>query len=242
MLGCSIQRKVSHVESRVPAAVQRSTVASQLRVKLTGQHAWSKLCPVELRELLPALSEERLRFPSCPEALQVAIREARDFLRVDERSTLEGFLDGQCRSFSQEAMEDSLASLFQGSSNAPGGRSRSGSRSQPEERETALRTALRDRLLEVKDAIEPFEQWIRVNGEFVIPDEQLGFFDRLVHKQGCKLADQEVDQFYRSMHSLESLSKIEGDTDPQRVKVERFLLGIRKVIDRKLQEFFPHGS
>ncbi len=238
--GCSSQRKLSHVDSREPAAARSVPVVSNLREQLLKkkQQDLARSCPKEVGEFFSSLVEERVQFPSCPERLQPAFEAARNYLLPGEKSVVQELLNGHCRSFGRELSEDLLGSLMPGpvspnvgQHDLPGniGKSVEGA---------GFRTSLRNGLLEVRDVNESLEQWIRINGDFVIPDEPLQFLDLLVNKQACKLTGQEVDQAYRTIRSLEDLAKIDGESDPQRKKLERFLVGIHKLIDRKIQEFF----
>ncbi|MGZ3705605.1 MAG: hypothetical protein ACXWP1_06585, partial [Bdellovibrionota bacterium] len=101
-----------------------------------------------------------------------------------------------------------------------------------------LRENLRNVLVEVKTAGDPLNQWIRNNGELVLPEEQLEFFDRLVNQDSCRLPDQEIDISYRILRNLEDLSHVEAEGESQRARIEKLLNGVHRVIDRKIQEYF----
>ncbi len=62
--------------------------------------------------------------------------------------------------------------------------------------------------------------------------------DRLATREGCRMSDQEVDHSYRTIHSLEALARIQPEQEPQRGRIERFLSGVHRVIDRKIREYF----
>ncbi len=237
---CSSQRKLSQFETRAPAGTHNTAAISPLREKLMANHSLPKTCPVEIRELLSTLVDERVKFPPCPERLQMEFETARSTLRMDESSALEELLNGQCRVLGREGNEDSLEALLQGTEPGFLSRGKPGAVERPalDEKDMKLRLALREGLLEVKNSISPIEQWVRSNGDFVIPEEQLEFISQIVNRKNCRMKDEEVDLSYRIIHSLEELVKIESESEPQRARVARFLSGIHSVIDRKIQEFF----
>ena len=241
MVSCSSLRKLSHLETRKPASVPSEPTASPLRAKLASLTKFAKSCPTELKELLPTLSQERVKFPPCPASLTEGFESAKPLLQTQERDVIEELINSHCRSIDPGYGGSPLDALIENV--VP--RQARGATTEEEEEEAPLseadqlkRMKLRDSLLDVRALHSPLEQWIRANGEFVIPEEELHFADRLATKEGCRMSDQEVDDSYRTIHSLEALARIQPESEPQRARILRFLSGVHKVIDRKIREYF----
>ncbi len=240
MMACGSLRKVTHVETRDLASVRSDEAASPLREKIATLHSFAKTCPAEVAELLPLLANERVTFPACPAALVSSFGDAKDALRSDEKSTIEELLGSQCRSLSDDFGSSPLDALIEGvvPQVTRGGRMRAEGDLELPESQLLQRMRLRDGLSEVRAIHEPLEQWIRNNGNFVMPEDELLFFDRLVNLEKCKMSDQEIDQTYRTLHSLEALTRVQPEADPQRKRIERFLTGVHSIVGRKIREYF----
>jgi len=237
VVGCSSERKLSHVETREPAAAsaRMDTSVSPLRARLGEPGYIAAGCPTSVRELLPALALERVKYPPCPEALARAYRDARAVISVNETAELEEFMSAQCRVRAHDSLADSLAALLDEREHKRPGRDEPPA---PPEVEAKLRSALRNALFDARSASAPIEQWVRNNGEFVLSEEQLDFFDRLVAKGACRMSDHEVDASYRSIRSLEELAREQPEAEPQRTRLEKFLDGVHRIIERKIREYF----
>lgn len=233
MAGCSAQRSFSPSESRVPATALRDAALATLRVRLAGQPL-APSCPRELRDSLPALASERVGFPSCSPRLHEAFAAAKGLLGIEEASAMTELLSGDCRfpgrSFEGGALEALTQAVDPG---IP--------RARPEE-ETVRRASLGDELRGLRSEAEPLERWIRSKGDQVIPAESLEHLERLVMAGPCKLGDQDLEASYRLIGSLEELALLKPESDPQRARIERLLLGLQKLVDRKIREFFRHDG
>lgn len=241
MMSCAGLRKLSHVETREPASTQpEAPVLSPLRQKVAAFTRFAKACPAEIRELLAPLSLEKVRFPPCPARLEADFNAVREMLSPQERSSVEELLGVQCRSLDSTYGGSPLDSLIEGIVPRPlrGARGSEVEALVPSDAEMHVRLKLQESLLEVRALHSPLEQWIRGNGDYVVPEEELGFVEKLALEGGCRMSDQEVDQSYRTIHNLEALSRIQPPTEPQRQRIERFLGGVHRVIDRKIQEYF----
>jgi hypothetical protein len=240
MMACSSLRKLTHVETRELASVRTEEAVSPLRDQVAHIEKFAKSCPKEVVELLPVLAHERVVFPPCPEKLVNGFEVAKEALRTEERTTIEELLGSQCRTLPDDFGSSPLDSLIEGVVPRParGGRSHDESGEATTEEILLHRMRLRDGLLEVRALHEPLEQWIHINGEFVMPEEELLFFERLVGKEHCKMSDQEVDQSYRTLHGLEALARVHAENEPQRKRIEHFLTGVHIIIDRKIKEYF----
>lgn len=225
--GCSSERKLSHVEARVPASggARAESVLAALRMRISQQTAFPAACPVEVKEIA-SLAEDRVVFPPCPDSLAVAYEAARASLNLEETSAVEEMISVQCRRNPREGISETIQALSQ----------------EPPHKSTdpslALREPLRAALLSVQSLSEPLNQWIRNNGEMVLPEEQLAFLDRVVNHDACRMPDQEIDSSYRILRNLEELIRVQGEGRPQRIRLERLLTGVHKVMDRKIQEYF----
>jgi hypothetical protein len=227
--GCSSERKLSHVEVRLPAATASGeSSVTPLRARLAQQTAFPPSCPKDFREQLGALANERVKVPPCPGSIAPALEAVRSTLSLGEISAVEELLAAQCRWKLREGIPDGVDALMQEPTRGV----------HRTDEEMRLRSNLRAALLEMRDANAPLYQWMRNNGEYVFPDEQVDFFARLSGSDACRMPDQEVDQSYRTLRCLDDLVRIEPAGDDQRTRLERFLNGVHIVIDRKIQEFF----
>lgn len=239
MMACSSLRKLTHVDTRELASVRSEEAVSPLRDRISKLGNFAKTCPAEVAELLPLLANERVVFPACPEKLVSGFEASKDALRSEERSTIEELIGSKCRSLPNDFGSSPLDSLIEGVVPRPsrGGQNREEGEEEISEASLVLRMRLRDGLLEVRQLHEPLEQWIHINGEFVMPEEELLFLDKLVAEK-CRMSDQEVDQSYRTLRSLEELARVHAEHEPQRKRIEQFLSGVHKIIDRKIREYF----
>ncbi len=238
-MACSSLRKISNVETRELASLRTEEAISPLRDKVSRIQQFARACPQEVVELLPVLANERVAFPLFRAKLAEAFGAAKEVLRGEERSMVEELLAGQCRTLPNDFASSALDSLIEGVvPRVVAGQVHEESSEPVLDAHLLLRMRLRDELLEVRAIHEPMEQWIRIHGEFVMPEEELLFFERLVGTEKCRLSDQEVGQSYRTLHSLEALARMHGEQDPQRKRVKRFLFGVNKMIDRKIREYF----
>jgi len=240
LVACASQRKLSLLKSREPAAVRSSEAFSPLRDKVSQLYVFAKSCPAEVTELLPMLANERISFPPCPENFEAHFREVASALRSEERVKIEELIGSQCRTSSSTIGSSPLDSLIEGIVQIPppSGRDREENVNVISEAEMRLRMRLRDGLLSVRAVHEPLLHWMRFHGEFVISDDELLFFDRLVNLGQCLMNDQEIDYSYRTLHSLETLVRLHAPAEPQRKRIERFLSGVHRLIDRKIGEYF----
>lgn len=229
---CASQRKISHVEVRNPASVRTSAAVSALRDQYTKSPTVLQACPAEIRELLPLLVEERVKFPSCPPSLEASYEGAREVLRSEEISEISDLLSNDCR---LSRLNESSFGAFLDNLD-PANANFSGQNLSPQELER--RQALRSSLLEVKRVNDPLDRWIRNNGEFVISEEPLEFLQKIISHPRCRMTNEEVDLSYRTIRSLEDLAKIQKQGDPQRIRIELFLEGVHELIDKKIKEFF----
>ena len=165
---------------------------------------------------------------------------ARESLSLEESSAVEELLNVQCRFSPREGLAEPLQQLLSDSQRTQrhvGKGSELTVVAEPEA-PSQSRMALKASLHEMKAAADPVENWIRTYGEWVMPEDQLEYFDRLAGEDACRIPDQEVDNSYRSLRALEELARIEPAQEPQRKRIEAFLRGVYKMIDRKIQEFF----
>jgi hypothetical protein len=221
--GCSSERKLSHVESRVPASTgaRQQSADSAIRARLASQAIFHESCPIEVRELA-ALSSARVNFPPCPDSIVVSYQAAKELLNLEERTAVEEMIGMQCRRSPREGISETIHSILREQEGKP----------------VTARDHLRASLKGVEASAEPLNLWIRNNGELALPEEQLLFFDRLVNHDACKMTDQEIDLSYRVLRSLDDLARIQGEAEIQRRRITRLLLGVHKIMDRKIGEYF----
>jgi hypothetical protein len=222
--GCSSERKLSHVESRVPASTggRQLSAESALRARLASQTLFHAACPVEVRELA-ALASEHVSFPPCPDSLAISYQAARSMLSLEENTAVEEMMGVQCRRSPREGISEAISSIL---------------REQNQKPVTGARDQLRVALRVVEASAEPLNLWMRNNGELALPEEQLLFLDRLVNHDSCKMSDQEIDLSYRVIRNLDELVRIQSEAEPQRRRMARLLLGVHKIMDRKIGEYF----
>lgn len=239
LAACASPRKLSQVGLREPAAARDATAISALRQRVSSQKDFAKGCPASVRKQLPALAAERVRFPECPDDFAENYQNAMIFLKLQERSTLEEVLGSQCHSLGLGEFGDSLEQLLA----TYDGTGPLGRRLANEEGSSAVSedvkalTELKGTLEELVNRHLPLERWGRRYGSFVVPEDDLQYFQKIVVDQGCRLGEEQVDEAYRSIRGLEDLAKVLKD-GPQRARIEEFLVGFHEVIDRRIQEFF----
>jgi len=224
---CSSQRKMPRLETRAPSAAHGSEALSALRERLMAT-VLPATCPSEIREQFPRLVDERVHFPPCPERLAGAFEAAKPVLTSGERAAVDELLGNQCRLLPGEqggnALEDLLSEL-------EGGPSANGEAMR-------LRSLLREGLAEARLTHEPLAQWSRLNGDHVLSESELSYFERLLAVKGCRLSGDDLGQSYRVVHSLEALARAQPEGAEQRRRIESFLSGVHKVIGRKIREYF----
>lgn len=238
LAACASPRKLSQVGLREPAAARDSTAISPLRLRVSTTKDFAKGCPAAVKKQLPALSAERVKFPECPENFAEHFQNAMILLKLEERSTLEEVLGSQCHSLGLGEFGDSLEQLlatYEGT--GPLGRRLASEEESGQSEDVKALTELKGTLEELVNRHLPLERWGRRYGSFVVPEDDLQYFQKIIFDQGCRLGEEQVDEAYRSIRGLEDLAKVlkEG---PQRARIEEFLAGFHDVIDRRIQEFF----
>lgn len=225
---------MSKVDLRAPASVKERAEASETRQRVSQYASIPKPCPKEIRQTFSRLANESIKFPPCPVALD-QFQNAIPFLNLEERTTLEEVLGSQCQSMGRGQFSDSLENILVNfESSGPKGRTRD--------------APLDANALQVLDGLYkgieetvrlhlPLDRWAEKNGEFVLPEEDLIYMDKLFVSQQCRMTDQEVDQTYRTMRALEDLARIIQPGE-QRNMIETFLDGAHNVIDQKVREYF----
>lgn len=236
---CSTTRKISQVGLREPASARSSTAISELRTRISTSTEPKKACPAEIRENFSALAAERVSFPLCPAGLAELVQSSVPYLTLEERSTMEEVVSSQCRSLGNSEFGEALENLIAGydSTGPIGRRLKIVETLRPTDGETKILGDLRLAVQELVDHNLPLDRWVRRNGEFVLPDEELKQLARLIEDNGCKMSEQEVDHGYQTVRSLEELAKI-LKPGPQHARVDAFIGGVHKVIEQRIKEFF----
>ncbi len=240
---CSAVRRLSQVETREPASEAVEAGMTSLRARMLSFQSFPKSCPPELREILPGLSQEKVKFPPCPPSLQPSYEASKAILTTPERSLVEELINSQCRtlldsSFGSSPLEGIVEGLLPKDGKKADNENDEEEATPLSEQDLLRRIKLRESLIEVRNLHSPLEQWIRVNGDYAIPEEELEFVERLISQNHCRMSDQEVDQSYRTIHSLEALARIQAENEPQRDRLLRLLGGVHRIIDRKIREYF----
>ncbi len=234
---CSAPRKLSQVGLREPASVKVPLSTIELREKIITLKEVPANCPAEIRQNFSALAKERAQFPPCPDHLEAAIETAWPLLKVEERSTLEEVVASQCRSMGFTEFGSSLENMF-ATFDGAGPNGRRSKRGAPiTEQELQTLQQLKSGLQVLVTYHLPLDRWIRRNGEYLLPNEELNQLHRLIVENSCRMMNQEVDGAYRTIRSMEELSKILPE-DTQREIIVKFLNGVHKMIDTKVKDFF----
>lgn len=232
--GCSASRKISQLTLREPSSVQKAVEFSDLRLKLS-QATLSEKCPESLRANLPSLALVKIDFPVCPDGMAATVENAMMLLKIDERSLLEEVLTSKCRSMGSVGYGESLESILENyETTGPFGRRAKEKRS---EQEIQLLLTLKSYLKELVEHHSPLDRWIGHNGEFILPEEDVAFLFQLTREKNCRLGDNDLDKSYRSIRSLEDLSKVLKD-ESQLARMNAIAGGIQQLIDKRLLEFF----
>jgi hypothetical protein len=236
--GCATARKLSQVGLREPASVKETSQLSELRAKIISLTALPASCPKGVQNFA-ALAKEKVSFPFCPAGFEEAVQSSVPYLKLEERSTMEEAVNSQCRSLGLNEFGDSLESmLLSFDTTGPiGRRSKITQTLLSTEAEMKTLLELRQQIEELVNYHLPLDRWARRNGEFVLPEEDLDQLHRMIVEKNCKMSNEEVDQAYRTIRSLEELSNILKD-GPQEERITAFLEGMHQVIEKKLKEFF----
>ena len=238
---CSTARKVSKVGIRSLSseeAAQRDMI-SGVRAKAENGAYNSKLCPKEINSEFAKLAAAKVPQPSCPQGFLELVQVSSSLLKLEERSLLEELANTQCR-----ALVDSEQYIYvrnfldRYESDGPIGRRKGITESvisMAEDFKTLER--LRSFLDEILSVNLPMERWIARNGGYVFPEVELGFFYNLVTQNNCRVNEDDIDDGFRAMQTLEELRRLipEGAT---KNSLELFMQGIHRVIDKKVGEYF----
>jgi len=237
--GCTTTRKISQVGLREPSSVREATVISAQRSRIIATTEFKKSCPVEIRENYAALAAERIVFPPCPAGLQDTVQNSLPYLTLEERSTMEEVVNSQCRSLGSSEFGEALENMIAGydSTGPVGRRAKIVQTLRAVDGEERTLGALKEGVQELVHHHLPLDRWVRRNGEHILPEEELKALHRLIEVNGCRMSEEEVDQGYRTVRSLEDPSKL-LKAGPQQEKVEAFIGGVHRVIEQKLKEFF----
>jgi hypothetical protein len=235
---CGTTRKISQVGLREPSSDSNAVVISDLRNRISQTEKLAANCP-KGTEYFSALASERVIFPTCPSPLVENFQHALNYLKMEERTTIEEAITSQCRSLSNAQYGESLESLVANfESTGPLGRRAAITHTlRSTEAETKILLGLKKGLEELVYQNLPVDRWVEVNGDFLIPERDLSQLDRLLVTQSCRLGDQDLEESYQMTRSLEELARVlkEGE---QRSRLENFLGGVHRIIDEKIQEFF----
>lgn len=231
LCSCGATRKLSKVDIRSPSSMRERSVVSEVRQRASSYKTMPKRCPLAIQQTFSYLAGELIKFPACPQELD-QIQNSIPYLNLEERTTLEEVIGSQCQSIARGQFSDSLENILSNfNSTGPKGRRGNDPNS----------NAILDRLkIGIENTVRihlPLDRWVERNGDFLFPEEDLAYMDKLFMGQQCKLTDQEVDQTYRTMRALEDLSNIipEGE---QKKSIELFLDGVHNLIDQRVKEYF----
>lgn len=238
LTSCASARKLSQVGLREPASLRESTPITELRGKVMVLGALAPSCPKEVHNFAK-LAAAKVDFPVCPAGFPELVQSALPYLKLEERSTMEEVANSQCRSLGLNEFGDNLEDMFANydSTGPIGRRAKLEQTLQSMEGELKVLADLREDIREMVEYHVPLDRWVRRNGDYVLPEDDLVQLHRLIVEKKCRMTDQEVDQAYRTIRSLEELAKITRD-GPQEAEIAVFLVGMHQVIEKKLKEFF----
>ena len=233
LAGCASSPQVK--PSRSPAAVIEAPVLSLLRTRLLSLNSLSQDCPEEIRAVVPAVFADRLQVETCPKELIEGFNEITGLIKFEDQATLEEILNSQCRlpvlHFFDKAifeLQDEIAAgtflNLNNDSPAP---------------VLQAQNKLKSGLSELQSTYLPQARWQKRNGDYLIAEEQLAFLGDLLETKACSTEEIEIEVIYHLLGSLEELDLILKDKE-QKLRLEKFLRGMQKVSDEKVQEmFFP---
>jgi hypothetical protein len=235
---CTAARKISQVGLREPSSVEKSIVFSDLRSKLVMGMEIPKSCPKELKGF-SKLAAQRVIFPECPAGLMENFQLAIPLLNLEERSTIEEMMNSKCRSLGTSEFGNSLENILNNydSTGPIGRRNKVITTVKSMDGEFKLLADLKANLLEVAQVNLPMERWVKSNGEFLLPDQDLELQFRLIMENTCNLREIQIDGIYGSVRGLEEVQPLLQDQNQQLLLAE-FLNGLQKIIDKRLQEYF----
>jgi hypothetical protein len=235
---CSATRKISQVGLREPSSVEKPIVFSDLRSKLVMGIEIPKSCPKELKSF-SKLSAQRVIFPECPAGLMENFQLAIPLLSLEERSTIEEMMNSKCRSLGVTEFGNSLENILNSydSTGPIGRRNKVVTTLRAMDGEFKLLNDLKINLSEVVQVHLPMDRWVKSNGQFLLPDQDLELLFRLIMGNSCNLRNIPIDGIYSSVRSLEEVIPLLQDQN-QQVLLAEFLKGFQTIIDKRLQEYF----
>jgi hypothetical protein len=234
LLGCGASRKLSQYGVRRPASVP-SPVQPELRLK-AAELKFAKTCPEKIRAEFPSLALAKIEFPVCPENLFSVVEQSRSSLRLEEKSVFEEILASRCRSLGSGAYGETLESIYE-NFGGTGPLGRTADKTSSADPEILRLRELQGLLQDLVEHHLPLDRWIRRNGDYLIPDEELQHLHRLLGEKNCRMSDDDLERTYRALRTLEDLSKILKD-ETQAAKMRTLVEGIQQVVDKRLVEFF----
>jgi hypothetical protein len=237
LAACGTTRKISNVEIRELASGSEPITVSELRARAMQLEKLPRGCPAGT-EVFSRLVSDRLQFPPCPKPLTENFPAALRYLKMEERSTLEEAIESQCRSIGKTQFGESLESLFQNfdSTGPLGRRAQITQTLQSTEGELKVLAGLKKGLEELVYENLPLDRWAEANGDFVVPERELAGLERMI-RSGCRLSDEQLEHSYQMTRAMEELLRVLKDGEI-RDRLERFLGGVYRVIDERIQEFF----
>lgn len=238
LCACGATRKISQVGLRTPASDSEPAVISGLRTRVMQTEKLPASCSKDM-QLFPFLAGERLSFPGCPATLVENFQVGLRFLKMEERTALEEAITSQCRSLGKSQFGDPLESMLMtyDSAGPVGRRAQIDQTFLSMEGDAKVLAGLKKGLEEVVYQNLPLNRWAEVNGEFLVPERDLMQLERLILGRGCRVDEQSLEDSYQMTRSMEELVRLLKESE-QRTKLERFLDGVHKIIDEKIQEFF----
>jgi len=229
--GCGATRKISQVGLREPSSLHEASQVSEWRGKALGMSSFPKSCTKDISHF-SALAGEKVSFPSCPKKLVDAVNSDISYLLVEDRTTLEEVVAGQCRSFSVRNFSGPVDSLFESFDLAS-----PVSRAEEYEREGKSFADLSAGIQELKNHHLPLERWVRRNGEFVLPDEEIALLFKLIVESSCRMSNIDVEPMLGAVRTLEELINVlpEG---PQLERIRAFRNSVDGIVGERIREYF----
>lgn len=242
LAGCGATRQISQVEVRQLSSEQESNSISGVRAKLSVLNSLPVRCSSVLRENLLPLTLEKVAYPDCSSSLLSNYPKISAFLEGDEKTLMEEVVNSKCRALSSDSSMLTLESFYQNfATTGPLGRiqdSKSSKKEAPPQAESL--EAFRKGIAETISDHSPIDRWVKKNGDYILPDEDLSFFENFMVSHSCDRNFLEVEEGYRAIRNLEAILK-HVSTPKVRERAEKLLVGLYQTIDLRAKElFFSH--
>ena len=240
---CGSTRKISRVGVRQPSSVDEAVVAPVMlsieeRRTICQKQRKATQCSKSFLDSLAALCSEKIEAASCPAVLSETITKAQSLLLGSERSMLEELTNRNCNNLTGVGLDRILQNfLWSYQTSGPYGRRRHLKESlQSQSAQFQLLSDLEKNLRFVLERDRNLENRMSNEGEYVIPEKYLPFYEMLLQKS-CSLEGNNLTHGFQVVDDLDKLAAYSSDKK-QRDSIEKLSSEIRQMINKNVGKLF----